>query len=186
MTLEPNVGSDRSWVWNVAADYADGEPQEELLAIRFANSESESSFRARRSRAKSFLVAARDRFSSANTQTPTSSRRPSRTRARRTSSSTRARRSRRRSPPPRRRRTPLLLRRRRTTPRTPPRRPRRRREFDGSLALTDNEQQGRRQEGRGEDRVDTLSYTLAWGCNVIQLTSAFASASGTAASYYVY
>lgn len=41
MTLEPNVGSDRSWVWNVAADYADGEPQEELLAIRFANSDSE-------------------------------------------------------------------------------------------------------------------------------------------------
>ncbi|EJT45732.1 hypothetical protein A1Q2_00940 [Trichosporon asahii var. asahii CBS 8904] len=45
MTLEPNVGSDRSWVWNVAADYADGEPQEELLAIRFANSENANLFK---------------------------------------------------------------------------------------------------------------------------------------------
>lgn len=41
MTLSPNVGSDRSWVWNVAADYAEGEPSAETLAIRFANSDSE-------------------------------------------------------------------------------------------------------------------------------------------------
>lgn len=41
MKLAPNVGSDRSWVWNVAADVADGEPTAETLAIRFANSESE-------------------------------------------------------------------------------------------------------------------------------------------------
>lgn len=41
MKLAPNVGSDRSWVWNVAADVSDGEPSAELLAIRFANSESE-------------------------------------------------------------------------------------------------------------------------------------------------
>jgi Ran-binding protein 1 len=43
MKLSPNVGSDRSWVWNVHADYADGEPSAETLAIRFGNSESESS-----------------------------------------------------------------------------------------------------------------------------------------------
>ena len=40
MKLAPNVGSDRSWVWNVAADYAEGEASTETLAIRFGNSES--------------------------------------------------------------------------------------------------------------------------------------------------
>lgn len=43
MKLSPNVGSDRSWVWNVAADVSEGEPEAQTLAIRFANSESESS-----------------------------------------------------------------------------------------------------------------------------------------------
>ena len=42
MKLSPNVGSDRSWVWNVAADVSEGEPEAQTLAIRFANSESES------------------------------------------------------------------------------------------------------------------------------------------------
>jgi Ran-binding protein 1 len=41
MKLQPNVGSDRSWVWKVAADISDGEPTAETLAIRFANKESE-------------------------------------------------------------------------------------------------------------------------------------------------
>ena len=45
MTLQPNVGSDRSWVWNVAADYAEGEPTAETLAIRFANSENANLFK---------------------------------------------------------------------------------------------------------------------------------------------
>ena len=40
MNLAPNVGSDRSWVYNVSADFAEGEPRQELIAIRFANSES--------------------------------------------------------------------------------------------------------------------------------------------------
>ena len=40
MHLQPNVGSERSWVWKVAADYAEGEPTAETLAIRFANAES--------------------------------------------------------------------------------------------------------------------------------------------------
>ena len=43
MKLSPNVGSDRSWVWNVAADVSEGEPEAQTLAIRFANSESKSS-----------------------------------------------------------------------------------------------------------------------------------------------
>jgi len=41
MKLSPNVGSDRSWVWNVAADVSEGDPEAQTLAIRFANSESE-------------------------------------------------------------------------------------------------------------------------------------------------
>ena len=40
MHLQPNVGSDRSWVWKVAADISDGEPEAQTLAIRFANSDS--------------------------------------------------------------------------------------------------------------------------------------------------
>ena len=40
MKLSPNVGSDRSWVWNATADVSDGEPEACTLAIRFANSES--------------------------------------------------------------------------------------------------------------------------------------------------
>ena len=41
MRLSPNIGSDRSWVWNAAADVSEGEPEAQTLAIRFANSESE-------------------------------------------------------------------------------------------------------------------------------------------------
>lgn len=41
MKLSPNVGSDRSWVWNAAADVSEGEPEAQTLAIRFANPESE-------------------------------------------------------------------------------------------------------------------------------------------------
>lgn len=42
MKLSPNVGSDRSWVWNAAADVSEGEPEAQTLAIRFSNSESMS------------------------------------------------------------------------------------------------------------------------------------------------
>jgi Ran-binding protein 1 len=42
MKLSPNVGSDRSWVWNAAADVSEGEPEAQTLAIRFGNSESKS------------------------------------------------------------------------------------------------------------------------------------------------
>jgi len=45
MKLAPNVGSDRSWVWNVAADYAEGEATAETLAIRFGNSENANLFK---------------------------------------------------------------------------------------------------------------------------------------------
>ncbi|KAK0344123.1 Ran GTPase binding protein Sbp1 [Friedmanniomyces endolithicus] len=45
MKLSPNVGSDRSWVWNAAADVSEGEPEAQTLAIRFANSENANAFR---------------------------------------------------------------------------------------------------------------------------------------------
>jgi len=43
MKLSPNVGSDRSWVWNAAADVSEGEAEAVTFAIRFANSESRGS-----------------------------------------------------------------------------------------------------------------------------------------------
>lgn len=66
MKLSPNVGSDRSWVWNVAADVSEGEPEAQTLAIRFANSESE-------------LIAILNIMARADhyLQTPTYSRKPS-------------------------------------------------------------------------------------------------------------
>ncbi|KAJ1918590.1 Ran GTPase binding protein Sbp1 [Mycoemilia scoparia] len=45
MKLSPNVGSDRSWVWTTAADFADEEPEHQTLAIRFANSENANLFK---------------------------------------------------------------------------------------------------------------------------------------------
>ncbi|XP_043925719.1 ran-specific GTPase-activating protein [Protopterus annectens] len=42
MELKPNAGSDRAWVWNAPADFADEEPKPELLAIRFLNAESKA------------------------------------------------------------------------------------------------------------------------------------------------
>jgi len=45
MKLNPNVGSDRSWVWSVVADFAEEEARQETLAIRFANSENANKFK---------------------------------------------------------------------------------------------------------------------------------------------
>lgn len=45
MKLQPNVGSDRSWVWNVVADVSEGEPEALTLAIRFANSDNANQFK---------------------------------------------------------------------------------------------------------------------------------------------
>ncbi|KAK4456322.1 RanBP1 domain-containing protein [Podospora aff. communis PSN243] len=45
MKLSPNVGSDRSWVWNAAADVSEGEPEAVTLAIRFANSDNANQFK---------------------------------------------------------------------------------------------------------------------------------------------
>ncbi|KAJ3734371.1 RanBP1 domain-containing protein [Lentinula guzmanii] len=48
MSLQPNIGSDRSWVWKVAADYSESPPTSETLAIRFANSDNANEFREER------------------------------------------------------------------------------------------------------------------------------------------
>ncbi|KAJ6599338.1 RanBP1 domain-containing protein [Mycena vulgaris] len=45
MRLQPNIGSDRSWVWKVAADYSESPPTAETLAIRFANSDNAGQFK---------------------------------------------------------------------------------------------------------------------------------------------
>ncbi|KAI0291741.1 RanBP1 domain-containing protein [Russula brevipes] len=45
MKLQPNIGSDRSWVWKVVADYSEDPPTSETLAIRFANSDFAAQFK---------------------------------------------------------------------------------------------------------------------------------------------
>ncbi|KAM6965279.1 ran-specific GTPase-activating protein [Aplochiton taeniatus] len=45
MELKPNAGSDRAWVWNTLADFADEHPKPEFLAIRFLNAENAQKFK---------------------------------------------------------------------------------------------------------------------------------------------
>ncbi|KAG0322524.1 single stranded nucleic acid binding protein [Dissophora globulifera] len=45
MSLTPNVGSDRSWVWNVTSDSSDDCAGAQTLAIRLANSENAALFK---------------------------------------------------------------------------------------------------------------------------------------------
>jgi len=45
LKLDPNVGSDRSWVWSCPMDYAEDPATPELLAIRFANPENANLFK---------------------------------------------------------------------------------------------------------------------------------------------
>jgi len=45
MHLQPNIGSDRSWVWKAIADMSEGSPASETLAIRFANVENAGQFK---------------------------------------------------------------------------------------------------------------------------------------------
>jgi Ran-binding protein 1 len=44
ITLEPNVGSDRSWVWS-AFDFAEGELVETVFAVRFVDSDVAKEFK---------------------------------------------------------------------------------------------------------------------------------------------
>ncbi|KAG0344183.1 single stranded nucleic acid binding protein [Podila humilis] len=44
MKLAPNVGSDRSWVWNIPMDYSEEPAEPMTFAIRFANAENADLF----------------------------------------------------------------------------------------------------------------------------------------------
>lgn len=45
MSLSPNVGSDRSWVYATSADVSEGTATADTLAIRFANAENAALFK---------------------------------------------------------------------------------------------------------------------------------------------
>jgi Ran-binding protein 1 len=45
LSLQPNIGSDRSWVWTTPADYSETEVRKEVLAIRFANTDNAKKFK---------------------------------------------------------------------------------------------------------------------------------------------
>jgi len=44
MDMKPNCGSQKAWVWKTQADYADEEPKQETMAIRFGNIENAKKF----------------------------------------------------------------------------------------------------------------------------------------------
>ena len=45
MSLQPNAGSDRSWVWTTNADFSEGECKAERLAVRFKNGDIAKQFK---------------------------------------------------------------------------------------------------------------------------------------------
>ncbi|KAG9105196.1 hypothetical protein FRC07_009513, partial [Ceratobasidium sp. 392] len=57
MRLQPNVGSDRSWVWKVAVDISDGEPVTVALALRFASKQVSDEFKLAFERAQALASA---------------------------------------------------------------------------------------------------------------------------------
>merc|ERR1712154_159333 len=44
MDMKPNCGSEKAWVWKTQADFADEEPKQETLAIKFGNVENAKKF----------------------------------------------------------------------------------------------------------------------------------------------
>ena len=65
MKLSPNVGSDRSWVYNAVSDVSEGTPEAVTLAIRFANSDNANLFK------EAFLKAQQDNSELLNKPTDT-------------------------------------------------------------------------------------------------------------------
>lgn len=53
--LQENIGSDRSWVWH-SVDYADGERDEALLAIRFRDSTNANAFKEAYDKARAYMA----------------------------------------------------------------------------------------------------------------------------------
>lgn len=66
MHLQPNIGSDRSWVWKVAADYSESPPTAETLAIRFANSTHAAEFKTEFENAQQINAGGASRVASQN------------------------------------------------------------------------------------------------------------------------
>lgn len=52
--LKANIGSDRSWVYNVTADISEGEPEAQTLAIRFGSKENADKFKEEFEKAQQF------------------------------------------------------------------------------------------------------------------------------------
>jgi Ran-binding protein 1 len=52
MVLKPNIGSDKSWVYNVLADVSEGSSTAETFAIRFGNKDTAEEFKAKFEEAK--------------------------------------------------------------------------------------------------------------------------------------
>lgn len=47
MALKPNVGSDRSWVYNTLSDYSEEEVRPETFAVRFQSPEEATKFKSK-------------------------------------------------------------------------------------------------------------------------------------------
>jgi len=71
MNLKENVGSDRSWVWNCHADFADEVSTEELFAIRFATPEIAKDFKEKFEEYSKSNQTLKDETKEANTESET-------------------------------------------------------------------------------------------------------------------
>merc|ERR1711915_712474 len=56
MDMKPNCDSKKAWVWKTQADYADEEPKQETLAIKFGNEENAKLFYGEFAKMKEFLL----------------------------------------------------------------------------------------------------------------------------------
>ncbi|XP_049767518.1 ran-specific GTPase-activating protein-like [Schistocerca cancellata] len=66
MDLKPNCGSNRSWVYSVDAEFADGEVKKELLAMMFANPENAKKWKEKFEEAKMIVETQLNKSSSGN------------------------------------------------------------------------------------------------------------------------
>ncbi|XP_052802413.1 ran-specific GTPase-activating protein-like isoform X2 [Mya arenaria] len=72
MTLKPNCGSEKAWVWTTNSDFSDGEPRPELLAIRFANAEIAQKWKAKFEEAQEIMKEAIPKHNETIGEDPTS------------------------------------------------------------------------------------------------------------------
>jgi len=56
MVLKPNCGSKKAWVWKTRADYADEEPKQETLAVKFVTEENAKIFFEEFDKMKKFVL----------------------------------------------------------------------------------------------------------------------------------